>query len=742
MKTRHPILLALGGLAAFLVLLTGSPVWACRIIVPPWPPHPPHPPVEPPPRLAVQGMEVKHHQVSVEIDGPVARVVVDATFHNPNASRIEGTYLFPIGRRAVVSSFAMSINGKVQEAELLEAEKARGIYESIVRQLKDPALLEYLEDGLLKARVFPIEPHADVKVQLVYEEALVRDGDLTRFTYPLLAAKPDPGLAIGKLSIDLRIKTRSPLKTLYTPGFETKIERGGDNAAHITHESSGHIPARDFQVVFGEDRRQVGIDFLAAEKNGESYFMMVMAPGSELQMEEIARKDVIFVVDTSGSMAGEKIAQARAALEFCVENLRDGDRFNLVAFATDVVPMAAESLPVAAATRQQAAEFIAGLKPRGGTAIADALAFAAGTRVADGHVGMTIFVTDGLPTIGETAPEKILAGAAADAMRRVYTFGVGYDVNTRLLDGLAARCGGAASYVRPKEDLEVALSNFYEKVAYPVLTDLKIDAGEVKLTEVNPKSLPGLFKGGQLVVTGKFLGQGKHRMTLSGEIGGRREQFPFEADLKPEPANLFIPRLWAMSQVAYLQEQIRINGRRDELVDEIKRLGRQYAILTEYTSFLIVEEGMEADRVDAARRSFGRVEAASQADTGDAAFESARMGSRMKGGWALSAPAPEAAARESAVLDQTYRAAGIPLEKLADLVRPMSDKTFYFRRSDSVWYDSELAAGETPDADIEVAAWSDDFFKLLRKHPALARYVLGGDARQMIKLDGLVIFVK
>lgn len=719
------------------VLAFCPPALACRIIIPP------EPPVHPIPRPApvIRPMEVKAHNVDASIRKGVASVSVESTFHNPNGRRIEGIYLFPVSPRAVVSSFAMTVNGKTMEAELLEAGKARSIYEDIVRQVKDPALLEYADQGLLKARVFPIEPGSDVKVQLIYEEVVTVSGQTACFTYPLLSVKPDTGVTIGTLSLRVSVETDIPLKTMYTPGFDSVITRQGNQKADVTFTHQSMVPDRDFRLYFSADTAKVGFDLLAFKKDGQGYFMLAATPDSELQMEEIAGKDLTFILDTSGSMAGKKMQQAKKALAFCVENLSEADSFNIIAFSTDVYPFSETQLPATNKNRQAALAFIDNLLPRGGTAISDALSAALNLTPLQDKTPMIVFLTDGLPTLGEINPDKLLARNADMGARRFYSFGLGYDVNTRLLDGLAHAGGGTSSYVRPEEDLELILSAFYTKIAFPVLTRLKLDPAGFNISDVNPRPLPSLFKGDQLIITGKFSGKGSHRLTLSGEMNGTREKFSNEINLTSDPRAAFVPRLWAMGQVAWLQDQIRAHGTSKELVAEIKRLGREYGILTEYTSFLIVEEGVGSDKLREARKEFSNLEEKAQMDSGDAAVESARLGERMKGAWGLAAPSVSGQLRESKTLSDAYSQSGISGKRVDQLVRQTGDKTFYFRRSDNTWYDAAFASGETPEIDLKISAWSPEFFRFVAEYPEIRKYLISGVDRQVIKQGKRAILI-
>ncbi len=717
---------------------------ACRIVLPArwiWPPPPHPPPRRPPPRPAIRPLEVKSHRASIRIRRQIAEVTVRATFRNPNPRRIEGTYLFPVGPRAAVSSFAITMNGKTVEAELLPAGKAREIYEDIVRRMRDPALLEYLDQGLLKARIFPIEPRSEVSIQLTYETTVSRDDGLYRWRYPLLSARPGGEQKLRSLAIEVIVDSETPLKNVFVPGFDVEVERKGAQGTRIAFEASDYRPDRDFEIMFSENKEPVGIDFLAYRKGKEGYFLMFVAPDSELQAEELGAKEMIFVVDTSGSMMGKKIEQVKQSLAFCVNALGKEDTFNIIGFATDVHPFADAPVPAAAENRERARAFISELRARGGTAIDSALRNALDTSPPKGNrIGMLVLLTDGLPTVGETDPAVILRTAGkVVGNRRIFTLGVGYDVNTRLLDGLAGKTRGYSSYVRPKEDLEIALSSFYGKIAHPVMTNLALDTKGVRFSDVNPSELPDVFKGGQLLITGRYKGKGTKGMVLSGDVRRTRESFRFQVDLDGDRRNAFIPRMWAVSRVAYLQEQMKINGPDEELIDEIKRLGRSYGILTQYTSFLVVEEAIDRQRLSEARAAFDAAEAAAgNTVSGRGAVEGAiRMGlMKTSPGQALSM-APEAMPE---AVRTAYRRAGVRSEDIRKWVKQAGDKTFYLRKSDGYWYDSLIPTGQTQPIDREVEAWSTEFMQLLRSFPSLRRYLLVSD-RLVVRIGGVTLRV-
>jgi Ca-activated chloride channel family protein len=404
-------------------------------------PRPPHPlppiwpprPLPPPPRVYAP-LEVVYHYVNVKIDGQIATTAVDQEFYNPNPQQLEGTYLFPVPRGAQIDKFTMDIGGKMVEAELLPAAKARQIYEDIVRKAKDPALLEYADRDVFKVRIFPIEPNGKKRVKLAYTQVLKAEGGLVNYTYPLntekFSAKP-----IKTVSIKVEIAGDRPLKSIYSPSHPVDIKRHGPSRATVGFETTDARPDTDFALYFAPEKDELGVNLVAHKVGDEDgYFLLLASPGMETKDKKVVPKDVAFVLDTSGSMAGKKLEQARKALLFCVENLNRDDRFEIVRFSTEVEPLFDKLVTATDANRDRANDFIKELKPIGGTAIDEALkkALALQTDRDDSRPFVVIFLTDGRPTIGTTDEEQIVAGVkrANEGRTRVFCFGIGTDVNT------------------------------------------------------------------------------------------------------------------------------------------------------------------------------------------------------------------------------------------------------------------------------------------------------------------------
>src|SRR5881396_1681616 len=349
------------------------------IVPPPWPSPRPRPepwprpwPVPPPRIYQFAPLEVTRHQASVRINDQLAATSIEQEFYNPNDQRIEGTFLFPVPKGAQIKKFTMEIDGKPVEAELMSADKARGIYEDIVRKLRDPALLEYAGQDVFKVRIFPIEPRAKKRVSLAYSQLLKSDSGLIGYSYPLntekFSAKPIPDV-----SLKVEVETKRQLKSIYSPSHNVEIKRHGGNRATVGFEAKDVKPDSDFQLFFAPEADDIGINLMTYKTGSDDgYFLLLASPGIDAKETKVIPKDVAFVLDTSGSMAGKKLEQAKKALQFCVENLNAEDRFEIIRFSTEVEPLFDKLVRATTANRDRANDFIKDLKPIGGTAIDEA----------------------------------------------------------------------------------------------------------------------------------------------------------------------------------------------------------------------------------------------------------------------------------------------------------------------------------------------------------------------------------
>src|SRR5215831_18861007 len=446
------------------------------------PPRPiplPRPIPRPLPRI----LKVKSVKITATLDSQVATTRVEQVFENDTPYRLEGTYFFPLPDSASVSDFAIYDGEKRMSGEVIEKAKARQIYESIVRRVRDPGLLEYAGKNLLEADVFPIEPMSRKKIELAYSQVLKSDAGVISYDYPLGSGRNLLVQPIEQISGSIEIKSPFDLKNIYSPSHEISITRDGDRKARLSFEGNGRVAQSDFRLYYSLSDKDFGLSLLTNREPGmDGYFLMLLSPRSDIKSTEREPKDIIFVLDTSGSMSGEKIDKAKAALRFGVDSLFDDDRFNIVSFSGEEHLMATGLVQATKEGKEKGRAFIEHLRAEGGTNINDALETALKQLGGSGHTQMVVMITDGLPTLGITDINKICDNIKKDngGRARLFCFGVGYDVNTTLLDRLSLDNRGATDYIEPGEDLEVKVSSFFAKVNYPVLTDLHLDLGGIE----------------------------------------------------------------------------------------------------------------------------------------------------------------------------------------------------------------------------------------------------------------------
>ncbi|MHB1561991.1 MAG: VIT and vWA domain-containing protein, partial [Isosphaeraceae bacterium] len=548
------------------------------------------------PRVPVaQSFEIREVSIVGRVRDQVAEVQVSQTFHNPSSTMVESEFLFPMPEEGAVQDFVLLVDGRELPGRILAKDEARRIYEEIVRVKRDPALLEYMGRGLYRTSVFPIPPGADRKVTMRFTQLCKRDRDVVEFTYPLstqkFTAKP-----IQRLSVELSIRSKEPIKSVYCPTDDASIRRFDDHEVDVKLERRDVIPEHDFRLVttLAEGRFSASLLSYRPSESEDGYFLVLASPEVKRPDERPLPKTVIFVIDRSGSMAGKKIEQARRTLKSVLNNLREDDLFNVVAYDDRVESFQPELQRYNTRSREEAQRFVDNIREGGSTNINDALQTALKMIHDRSRPGYILFLTDGLPTAGEINEMRIAANCrhANEKHARVFCFGVGYDVNARLLDRLSGGNSGTSEYVKPDEDIEAHVGRFYAKMTSPVLTDIHLELSGVDINRTYPRDLPDLFEGGQLVVAGRYRQSGKTAIRVNGRVGEERRTFEFPADLAGTDRGSghdFVERLWAVRRVGDLIDQIDMNGQNRELVEELVDLSRKYGLMTPYTSFLADE---------------------------------------------------------------------------------------------------------------------------------------------------------
>lgn len=711
------LLTALAGLA----LLVGvfSPVKADGIIVPPRPcaenncppPHP-HP---------MRQLNIRYHHVTVQIEDQIAVTRIDQVFHNPNSFPVEGTYIFPLPLDAVVNHFTLWIDGKPVEGKVLSAEEARQTYEDTVRQLKDPALLEYVGRGAVQASVFPIPPDGERRIELEYSQTLPAVNGLISYAYPLNTEKfsAEP---IDEVTVKVEILSKQPVRAVYSSSHTVDVQHL--DAGHVTasYTATHVLPDADFNLFYSVGESEAFHLFSYRDPgdptDSDGFFMLLMAPKPG-EVKQVVAKDVLLVLDHSGSMEGEKFQQAQSAAQYILQHLNAEDRFGITAFSTGVEMYATSLQPASQA--KNASDWVNGLSAEGSTDINRALLETA-TMADPERPTYLIFLTDGLPTQGVTHSQDILNNLKQTARNnlRLFAFGVGYDVDTFLLDSLTQEHQGLSAYVQPGQALDEVLSSFYSRISSPLLTDLKLDFGGMQVYDLYPNPLPDLFSGSQIVITGRYRDGGSADVTLQGNVNGTGQTFRFPGQsfvqdsrtVRSAPTGL--ARLWATRKIGHLLNQVRLQGNNKEWVDQIVRLSIRYGIVTPYTSYLVTEpmplgEGGQQRMV---QNTYDQMQAQAAAPS-------------------FGATAVQKAADQGA-LSQAEVAAGISGDA-NQKVKVVGAHTFVL--NDGIWMDTTYDPEKMKP--LQVAFLSPDYFKLANSNPELAAALALGD-QVIVMVDGTV----
>ncbi len=568
--------------------------------------------------LAVFSLEQRHDRVfPLDIDGyhinitgnnQLIRTKIEQVFINNSNNDVGGFYIFPVPEGDSLSNFTLSFNGKPGTGELLSQEESRRTYQSIVREGNYTGFVEHFGTRAFLADVPRIPANGEVHIQFEYAQIVHIENDLAKYTYPLSLAKSETG-RIADLTLEMEIESDSELRTIYSSSHEVTINRKNDNHANIRYEGKNVDPDDNFECYYSVSDDKFGMTLLThrAKKDEDGYFMLLISPKYEMKKTEIFEKDFIFVLDRSGSMAGRKVEQAKAALRYCVQNLNEGDRFNLILFNTDITSLAdrlnrQEELSAALPHklidvedgREKALAFIENIEGRGGTNINEALLTALDEEPDPNRPRIIVFLTDGCPTVGVRNAARILENVkqANANQSRIFVFGVGSDLNVRLLDKMAADNGGSRNYVELDEDIEIAVSSLFRKMNEPVLVNVELDFGQIITKELSPAKIPDMFREEQFTLFGRYENHGDIVLKLWGHVDSEQQDFSKNVHFaKIETDNDFLPHLWAQRRIAELVDQAVLYSLSEELRKEIERLIKDYGVITEHIRFVYADDG-------------------------------------------------------------------------------------------------------------------------------------------------------
>lgn len=748
-----------------LVNETTTPMQLPRTSV--WPGHVPpgmggsRPPVRPVP-VSVQSYSIKELNVDAKIKDQIAEVNLTQIFTNTGSVQMEVSFVFPLPYDGAIDQMVLLVDGKEYPAKLQDASAARKTYEEIVRKNRDPALLEWLGNGLFQSSVFPVPAGASRTITIRYSQLLRKEGGVCDFLFPLSTAKYT-SKPVEKLSISLQLETSEELKNVYSPTHEIKLSRPDAKHASATFEASNTVPFSDFRLLFdsGEGELSTRILSYRPEEKEDGFFLLLASPKIVAKEEKPLPKTVVLVLDRSGSMSGEKIVQARDAMKFVLERLNPEDTFNIVTYNDRVEVFQPEIVAYDSENRNLGLSYCEAIRASGGTNIGDALKVSLGMLQDSKQPSYVLFFTDGCPTTGERNEMKLaeIAKESNKVKARIFSFGVGFDVNSRLLDRISRDNRGETEFVLPNENIEERVAWLYNRIGSPILTDVNFtiatSGGSYGTNQVYPSGSFDLFAGQQLVILGRYSKPGEAEVQVKGKIGENEHLYKFDGNFVEKSNDQsygFIERLWAMRRIGEILDQIDLKGKNQELVDELIRLSTKHGILTPYTAFLADESTVLTARSENFR-SLDRNLDALQASSGSSGVmqRGGKMELQKSANLAESGSRRFSGALPTESADTSRGSAGFPAQagirprvaqggmgagsgmgggrSMAAVpaqgqVQSINNRAF-FQKGDT-WIDSTLTA-EQQNAEnvITVKQFSDEYFKLIDQHgKELAQYLV------------------
>ncbi|HEY8460443.1 MAG TPA: VIT and VWA domain-containing protein, partial [Blastocatellia bacterium] len=571
---------------------------------------------------------LKHTGVKAEVSGFLARVTLTQEFHNPRDEKVEAVYLFPLPQRSAVDQLTMDVDGRLIRGEIKRREEAQQLFAQARKEGRVAALLDQERPNLFTQSVTNIAPGATIKVSISYVETLPYEDGVYEFAFPMVEgqryipgeAKPDNGEEITAgtdqvpdaaritaprmptgmrpghdISLEIAIDTGVPLEQISSESHDVEIDRDGNHQAVVRLKEKDAIPDRDFTLRFGVGGQRIADAVLAHRDERGGYFTLMLQPPNRVAAEDVTPKELVFVVDTSGSMAGLPIETAKRLMRLALDGLYEHDSFNLITFAGNTKILFDKPVPATRENLRKAMKFLEEMQGDGGTEMMKAIRAALADTGAQDHIRIVCFLTDG--EVGNDM--EIISEAQRHPNARIFSFGIGHSVNRFLLDKIAEQGRGEAEYVyltrSDEKAAAAAAKRFYERIRSPLLTDISVDWNGLPVEDVYPKRLPDLFSAKPLFITGRYTGAASGVIRLRGKAAGADFLLEIHGDL-PEAAARHdaLASLWARTRIDALMAQdyagLQSGKVQKDIEEEITRLGLDYRLMTQFTSFIAVDE--------------------------------------------------------------------------------------------------------------------------------------------------------
>ncbi len=570
---------------------------------------------------------LKHTSVESDIAGYVGRTRVRQTFTNPLDRKIEAVYVFPLPQDAAVDEMVMLVGERRVVGQIKERDEARAVYERAKASGHVASLLDQERPNIFTQSVANIEPGVTVEIELSYVETLKYEDGVFEFVFPMVvgprympgtptgqegtgwapdttqvpdASKISPPVAVPgtraghDISLTVRIDAGLPIQDLGSELHEIAVERPDERQVIVSLKNEVEIPNKDFILRYRTATDQIADTFLTHTDARGTFLTVILQPPRRIEQQQIVPRELVFVLDTSGSMSGFPIDKAKEVMAKAIDAMRPTDSFNLITFSGSTSILWDTPRPATEANRAEAQKFLAERKGRGGTemmkAIEAALVQTKPQGLATPAIRVVVFMTDGYVGNDMAIIDAVQKNAGTT---RVFSFGIGNSVNRFLLNGMAQAGRGEVEYVTLAGQADVAVTRLAQRINAPILTDVTIDWGAMSVSESFPRLIPDLFAAKPIMVHARLAGPAEGTIKLRGHTPAG----PFERTIEVKPAagtHDALASLWARAKVADLMSKdfagLQQGTFPPDLRETITGLGLQYRLMTQFTSFVAVEE--------------------------------------------------------------------------------------------------------------------------------------------------------
>ncbi|HUR97000.1 MAG TPA: VIT and VWA domain-containing protein [Pyrinomonadaceae bacterium] len=547
---------------------------------------------------------LKNTSVRTDISGFIARVRVRQEFENPYTESIEAVYTFPLSQKGAVDDMTMTIGTRVIRGKIMKREDARAAYETAKGEGKAASLLDQERPNIFTQSVANIMPGEKIAVEISYVETLTYEDGAYEFVFPMTigaryspasvndAAKIAPPIAGGRpghdISIEVNLNAGVPIEEIRSTSHEIQQLNFSPSTAKVTLKNETTIPNKDFVLRYDVTGKKIEDAVIATRGTRGGFFTMVLQPPDKFSSGDVTPKEIVFVLDTSGSMSGFPIEKAKEAMKMSLDGLNPSDTFNLITFAGDTTILFDGPVPATQANLERAQAFLESRNGAGGTEMMKAIKAALDPSDSKENLRIVCFMTDGY--VGNE--DEIISEIQKHAKARVFSFGIGSSVNRHLLDKMAEVGNGEVEYVSLEDDGSKAAKKFYERVRTPLLTDISIDWNGMPVTDMYPAKVPDLFSAKPVIINGRYTKAGNGTIRLKGKVAGQEYSREISVNLPDaEAANEVLATLWARKRIDQLTSgQGNLGVDVAKVGSEVTRLGLEFRLLTENTSFVAVEE--------------------------------------------------------------------------------------------------------------------------------------------------------